>query len=88
MKASIINKLEDTRDRFEEVAALLADPQVIGNQNRFRDLSREYARLEPVIALFREYERVRADVAVAEEMAADADPELRRMGEEIGRAHV
>lgn len=82
MKASIINKLEDTRDRFEEVAALLADPQVIGNQNRFRDLSREYARLEPVIALFREYERVRADVAVAEEMAADADPELRRMGEE------
>src|SRR5690606_26947288 len=82
MKDSIVAKLEGTRDRFEEVAALLADPGVIGDQARFRELSREYARLEPVVTLFRDWERVRADIAAAEEMAADADPELRRMGEE------
>lgn len=82
MKESIINKLEGTRDRFEELAALLADPEVIGNQNRFRDLSREYARLGPLVSLFSEYERVRADLAAAQEMAVDTDPELRRMGEE------
>ncbi|HEX7060341.1 MAG TPA: peptide chain release factor 1 [Woeseiaceae bacterium] len=82
MKASLVQKLESTRERFEEVSAMLADPEVIGEQARFRDLSREYARLEPVVALFREWERVRADIAAAEEMAADPDPELRRMGEE------
>ncbi len=82
MKASLVRKLEGTRERFEEVSALLADPEVIGEQARFRELSREYARLERVVALFREWERVRADLAAAEEMAADPDPELRGMGEE------
>jgi peptide chain release factor 1 len=82
VKDSIRHKLEGTRDRFEEIAALLSDPEVIGNQNRFRDLSREYSRLESIVSLFRRYENVLGDVAAAEEMAADADPEIRRMGEE------
>ena len=80
MKDSIRGKLETTRDRFEELAGLLSDPEIIGNQNRFRDLSREYARLEPVVGLFRQYESLVADMAAAEEMTADADPEVRQMG--------
>jgi len=82
VKESIRHKLEHTRDRFEEVSALLAEPEVISNQNRFRDLSREYARLEPVISLFKRYEKLGREAAAAEEMARDADPELRQMGEE------
>jgi peptide chain release factor 1 len=82
VKESIRHKLEHTRDRFEEVSALLSDPDVIGNQNKFRDLSREYSRLEPVISLFRRYEAVGKEIVAAEEMARDADPELRQMGEE------
>ncbi len=82
MKESIRHKLEGTRDRFEEIAALLSDPDVIGNQDRFRDLSREYARLESVVSLFGRYESVARDIAAAEEMAADSDPELRSMGED------
>ena len=62
MKESIRNNLESTRDRFEELSGLLADPDTISNQNRFRDLSREYSRLEPIIALFREFETVEADL--------------------------
>ncbi|HWM28436.1 MAG TPA: PCRF domain-containing protein, partial [Woeseiaceae bacterium] len=80
MKDSIRGKLETTRDRFEELAGLLSDREIIGNQNRFRDLSREYARLEPVVGLFRQYESLVADIAAAEEMTADADPEVRQMG--------
>jgi len=82
MKSSIVEKLEHTRDRFEEIAGLLADPDVIGDQNRFRDLSREYARLEPVVALFRRYESLGDDIAAATEMAADRDADIRDMGEE------
>ena len=48
MKDSIRRRLETTVERFEEVGALLSDPEVIGKQSRFRDLSMEYARLEPV----------------------------------------
>jgi peptide chain release factor 1 len=82
VKDSIRTKLETTRDRFEEVAGLLSDPDVIGDQNQFRDLSREYSRLEPVIGLFSQYEALSGDIAAAEEMAGDSDPELREMGQE------
>ena len=82
MKDSIRFKLESVCDRFEEIAGLLADPDIIGDQNQFRDLSKEYSRVEPVVNLFREYEGLVEDIAAAEEMAADADAEVRDMGRE------
>jgi len=82
VKDSIRSRLESVGDRFEEIAGLLADPDVIGDQNQFRDLSKEYARVEPVVNLFREYERLVADIAAAEEMAGDSDAEIREMGRE------
>jgi peptide chain release factor 1 len=80
VKESIRFKLESVSDRFEEIAGLLADPDVIGNQNQFRELSKEYSRVEPVVKLFREYEALSGDIAAAEEMANDDDPETREMG--------
>jgi peptide chain release factor 1 len=82
MKESIRLKLESVRDRFEEIAGLLADPDVIANQNKFRDLSKEYARVEPVVQSFQKYEGILDDIAAAEEMASDADEDVRQMGEE------
>lgn len=82
MKESIRNKLESVRDRFEEIAGLLADPDVISDQNQFRDLSKEYARVEPIVKLFSEFETLAEDITAAEEMANDADDDVREMGEE------
>jgi peptide chain release factor 1 len=84
MKESIRQRLERTVERFEEVGALLADPEVIGRASRFRDLSMEYARLEPVAARFREFRRLEAERATAAEMAGGADAEMRELaGEEL-----
>ncbi len=82
MKDSIRNKLEGVRDRFEEIAGLLADPDVIGDQQQFRDLSREYARVEPIVGLFTQYETLGDDIVAAEEMANDSDDDVREMGQE------
>jgi peptide chain release factor 1 len=82
VKESIRFKLESIGDRFEEIAGLLADPDVIGDQNQFRDLSKEYSRVEPVVNLFKEYEALAADITAAEEMANDSDTEVRDMGRE------
>jgi peptide chain release factor 1 len=82
LKDSIKNKLENTRDRFEEIAGLLSDPEIISVQNRFRDLSREYAKLDPVVTLFRKYESLQRDIDATREMADDGDREIRQMGEE------
>jgi peptide chain release factor 1 len=82
MKASIRVKLEKTADRFEEVGRLLADPSLAGGSQEFRDLSMEYARLEPVASGFRDYMDLEGQSAAARELATDADPEMRQMGQE------
>jgi len=82
MKASIKTRLEGVTERHEEIAALLGEPDIIGNQNRFRDLSREYAQLEPVVKTFRSYTQALTDQTGAEEMLRDTDADLREMAQE------
>ena len=82
MKDSIRRRLEKTVERFEEVGALLADPEVIGKQGTFRDLSMEYARLEPVAARFQEFRRLEAERSATAEMAAGADSDMRALAED------
>jgi peptide chain release factor 1 len=85
VKASIRDRLLELRDRYEEVSHLLSDPGVLGNSNRFRELSREYSRLEPVVRDFNAWAAAAADLAAAEELSAGNDVELREMGEEERR---
>ena len=80
MKASILNKLEALSDRQEEVAGLLADPDVMSDQNQFRQLSMEYSQLDPVVIEYKNYVQALDDKATAEEMLGD--PELKEMAQE------
>jgi peptide chain release factor 1 len=81
VKDSIRFKLESVCG-FEEIAGLLADPDVISDQNQFRNLSKEYARVEPIVKLFGEFESIGAEIVAAQEMADDEDKEIRQMGQE------
>ncbi|MGB5398235.1 MAG: peptide chain release factor 1 [Gammaproteobacteria bacterium] len=87
MKDSIHNKLNRLLDRHEEVSGLLSEADVISDQNKFRELSREYSQLEPVVNSFRDYQKTRGDLAAAEEMLRDDDPEVRDMAKEEASAN-
>ncbi|MCU7846543.1 MAG: peptide chain release factor 1 [Candidatus Thiodiazotropha sp. (ex Lucinoma kastoroae)] len=80
MKPSLRGKLDQIAERFEEITALLADPEIQSNQNQFRDLGREYAQLEPVVAAFRGYVTAEEDVQAAQEMMTD--PEMAPLAKE------
>ncbi len=80
MKASILNKLEALGDRQEEVTSLLADPDIMADQNQFRQLSMEYSQLDPVVVEYKKYSQALDDKATAEEMLSD--PELKEMAQE------
>ena len=82
MKESILNKLENLRDRFGEVEALLSDAEVINDQNRYRDLSREYSELGEVVKSFDRYKGILENLQEAEEMKKDDDAEIRAMAED------
>jgi peptide chain release factor 1 len=82
MKESILEKLQFIADRHEEVTALLADPTVIGNQNYFRELSKEYAEHEPIVQAYESYVLIEKVIAEAKLLLKDCDLEIRGMAEE------
>ena len=82
MKDSVRRRLEQAVDRFEEVGRMLADAEVIGRPERFRDLSVEYARLDPVATRFRGFRELEAEHAAALEMTRGGDAEMRALAEE------
>ena len=86
MKDSIRQRLEKLSDRFEEVGRLLATADIAGGSPQFRDLSVEYARLEPLAERLRHYHELERDLVAAREMLADPDAGMRSLGaEEVGR---
>ena len=80
IKKSIIEKLQSLVDRQTELSELLSDSSVISEQNRFRDLSKEYSKLEPVVACFKKYEATLQGMEDANAMLDDAD--MKDMAEE------
>lgn len=80
MKQSLRSKLETLVERAEEVSALLADPGVVADNEKFRKLSKEHAELEPVVTAF-------AALQEAERHADEArsllkDPDFRELAEQ------
>ena len=77
MTPSIRRKLEAIAERHEEIGLLLGQADVLADNSRFRELSREYAQLEPVADAMREQTRVERELLDARAMLDD--PELREM---------
>ncbi len=80
MKPSLRGKLDQLAERFEEITALLADPETQSDPRRFRDLGREYAQLEEVVEAYRRYAANEDDIASAQELLND--PEMASLARE------
>lgn len=82
MKASLLQKMEILAERYDEIGHLLGDPDVISDQNKFRQLSKEYSEIEDVAEGYARYQSVLSDIEEANLLLEDDDPEMRQMGEE------
>ncbi|WP_018276958.1 peptide chain release factor 1 [Teredinibacter turnerae] len=82
MKDSIKQKLENLVERYDEVGALLGDPDIIADQKKFRDLGKEYSELEPVVICYQEYRTVIENIAEAKMLMNDGDADMREMAQE------
>jgi peptide chain release factor 1 len=82
MKASIQHKLENLSERFDEIAALLAEPEVQNDQNRFRALGQEYSQITPIVECYQNYQKILDSLDSANELINDEDPELRELAKE------
>lgn len=82
MTPSAISKLEALQERYTEIAHLLGDPQVLGDQNKYRELNKEYAEIEPVVKVYEAFTLCKKSLESAKEMLEDNDPELKELAEE------
>src|SRR6185295_2504598 len=82
MKPSIQKKLQSLSERHEEVGALLADAGIISQQSRFRALSKEYAELEPVVAVYKSYMACLEMIDDATHLLKEPDAEMQELAKE------
>jgi peptide chain release factor 1 len=68
---------------------LLSDPDIINNQNKFRELSQEYAEVRPIVSCFNKFRKTSEDIESAREMLKDDDKEIQELAaEELKQAEV
>lgn len=83
MQPSIINKLTLLQKKHQEIANLLSQPETINNQNRYRELSKEYAYLEPIVSTFTEYNNNQQKIIATETLfQEEQDADLKAMASE------
>ena len=79
-KNLILDKLEGVKTRFEEVAQLITEPDVIADMKRYIKLNKEYKSLEPIITSYKNYTNVLDNIQSSKEMlGTEKDEEMREM---------
>ncbi|MEM7098467.1 MAG: peptide chain release factor 1 [Pseudomonadota bacterium] len=82
MSQNMTAKLADLKDRFEEVSALLSDPEVMGDRSRFTALSKEFAEIEPVVLCYGRMEKLVTELEDSKALLEEDDPEIKALAEE------
>ncbi|WP_291861527.1 peptide chain release factor 1 [Marinilabilia sp.] len=79
---SLLEKMEALRLRFEEVAQMITDPEVIGDQKRYVKLNKEYRELEDLVTVGKAYKNLLENIESARAMLKENDDEMRAMARE------
>lgn len=77
------DQLQSIEDRYEELGELLSDPEVISDNKKFMELSREEANTRETVEVYRRYKEVVEGISETEEMLGEKlDAEMQEMAKE------
>ena len=89
MSPALMDKLEGLRERFTEVSALLAEPEVASDPSRLRSLAKEHAELSPIVECFVRYNSTIDSIEDARENLAGPEADLRAIAQgELDKAEI
>ena len=78
MDETLRGKLEELGAKYAETLEEMADPDVLGNQDRYREVSRRHAELKPIVDGYQAYQVAQVEFEDATEMASvEDDAEMR-----------
>ena len=79
----MFDKLEDLVKRLDEVMQELSEPDVVSDQNRFRNLMKEQNELAPIVEKYKEYKEAKQTIEDSVEMLEEEhDEEMRELAKE------
>ena len=71
----LIEKLQTIEDKYNELTALLSDPEVFSDFSKYQKYSKEQASIADIVKKFREYKKILADIKEAEEILSTGKDE-------------
>ncbi|MEF3353391.1 peptide chain release factor 1 [Paenibacillus sp. GYB006] len=76
----MLDRLQALVDRYEKLSELLCDPDVVSDNKKLRDYSKEQSDLQPAYEAYMEYKTVMEELEAAKQMQAEKlDDEMREM---------
>lgn len=75
------SKLESLEHEFMQIESDLSDPEIFSDQDKYKRLSKAHSELAPIVAAFRDYKEVLAQIDENSELLRDKDPEMRELAE-------
>lgn len=73
----MLDKLEAIKARFDQLGISLTNPEIVGNNRKFAETSKEYRGLEKIVQAYQEYRMILDDIQFYREAMAGDDDELR-----------
>ena len=79
----MLHKLAEVEARYEELNRLLSDPEVLGDQNRLREVAKEHREVEELVEIYRSYRQLETQIQDNKDLISEGeDPELTEMAKE------
>jgi len=79
----MIQKLEHMKTRYKEVEQLIADPEVMKDMKRYRELMQEHAHLHEIMEVYERYTSIAEQSEEAKQLIdEESDHEMREMAKE------
>jgi peptide chain release factor 1 len=79
----MFEKLEALESRFKELEIMIADPELLRDRKRYRDILQEHAHLSKIMECYGEYQKTAQRLQETETMLEqEKDPELKSLARE------
>jgi peptide chain release factor 1 len=82
----MLDKLEAIKAKFDDLGVALTNPEIVGNNQKFTQLSKEYRSLEKIVIAYEAYKKLLDDLAFNREALMGDDEELRELAKEESTA--
>lgn len=79
----MFRKLEEIEKKYVEIEMLLGSPDVLSDQKKYMNYTKQYAELKEIVTAYRGYQSIKKNIDEAKELLEiETDPEMKELAKE------